>query len=185
MAPSPAESRPADSTEELSAAFLERLRVEPLRELTVLDAGTGSGRLALALAPLCRAVVGVDRDGKAIDEARRRAAAAKLSNVRFVVGDIEVEEYAPFKPDLVVAYLCMSDAIAEPLSCTTRPQAAGASLTEIASSEIALAETLLNLTNGRALTDIASTALAVVCHARVVAKPAAKAWIVYPSVSVA
>ena len=107
MAPSPAESRSADSGEELSAAFLERLKSEPLRELTVLDAGTGTGRVALALAPLCRAVVGVDRDTRAIDEARRKAAAAKLTNVRFVVGDIEVEEYVPFKPDAVVAYLCM------------------------------------------------------------------------------
>lgn len=113
MAPSRVEGRPADSTDELSATFLERLRAEPLGELTVLDVGTGSGRLALALAPLCRAVVGVDRDAKAIDEARRRAAAAKLSNVRFVVGDVEVEEYLPFKPDAVVAYLCMSDAMAE------------------------------------------------------------------------
>jgi methylase of polypeptide subunit release factors len=57
MAPSPAESRPAESGEELSAAFLERLKAEPLRELTVLDAGTGSGRVALALAPLCRTVL--------------------------------------------------------------------------------------------------------------------------------
>jgi len=83
--------------------------------------------------------------------------------------------------------ISLSDTIAlsDAIPCVTWPQAAGASLTEIASSEIALAETLLNLTNGRALTDIASTALAVVCHARVVAKPAAKAWIVYPSVSVA
>src|SRR5512145_2605072 len=113
MAPSRVEGRPADSTDELSATFLERLRAEPLGELTVLDVGTGSGRLALALAPLCRAVVGVDRDAKAIDEARRRAAAAKLSNIRFVVGDVEVEEYLPSKPDAVVAYLCMSDAIAE------------------------------------------------------------------------
>ena len=94
-------------------------------------------------------------------------------------------------PSTALAVVCYARVIAKaaaipkPPSCITRPEAAGASLTEIASSEIALAETLLNLTNGRALTDIASTALAVVCHARVVAKPAAKAWIVYPSVSVA
>src|SRR5213593_3039272 len=110
---SPAGARPADLPDQLSPAFLERLKAEPLAELTVLDAGTGSGRLALMLASLCRAVVGVDRDAKLIDEARRHAAAAKLSNVRFVVGDVEVEEYAPFKPDLVAACLCMSDAIAE------------------------------------------------------------------------
>jgi len=121
MAPSPAEARPPDLPDELSAAFLERLKAEPLAELTALDAGTGSGRLALTLAPLCRAVVGIDRDAKLIDEARRRAAAARLSNVRFVVGDVEVEEYVPFKPDLVTAYLCMSDAIAERAARVLRP----------------------------------------------------------------
>src|SRR3989475_12364758 len=120
MAPSPAETRPPDWGEEPRAAFLGRLKGEPLRELTVLDAGTGSGRVALALAPLCRAVVGVDRDARAIDEARRKASAAKLTNVRFVVGDVEVEEYVPFKPDAVVAYLCMSDAIAERASRALR-----------------------------------------------------------------
>ena len=77
--------------------------------------------MALALAPLCRAVVGVDRDARAIDEARRKAAAAKLTNVRFVVGDIESRESTiPFKPDAVVAYLCMSDAIAERASRALR-----------------------------------------------------------------
>jgi SAM-dependent methyltransferase len=120
MAPSPAEARPGESGDELSTAFLEAVKTEPLRDLTVLDAGTGSGRVALALAPWSHAVVGVDRDARAIDEARRKAAAAKLTNVRFVVGDIEVEEYLPFKPELVVAYLCMSDAIAERASRALR-----------------------------------------------------------------
>jgi len=73
------------------------------------------------LAARCRRVVGIDRDAKLIDEARRRAAAARLSNVRFVVGDVEVEEYVPFKPDLVTAYLCMSDAIAERAARVLRP----------------------------------------------------------------
>ena len=108
MAPSPGET-----SEGPSPTFLELLRAEPLGELTVLDVGTGAGRLALALAPLCRAVVGIDRDARQVDEARKRAAAAGLANVRFVVGDVEVEEYSPFRPDMVVAHLCMSDAIAE------------------------------------------------------------------------
>jgi len=108
MAPLPAESEDGPSP-----SLLALLDAEPLAELTVLDVGTGAGRLALALAPRCRAVVGVDRDARRIEEARRRAAAAGLGNVRFVVGDVEVEEYAPFKPDLVVAHLCVSDAIAE------------------------------------------------------------------------
>lgn len=120
MAPSPANA-PGETAEGLSPAFLDLLRVEPLAELTVLDVGTGSGRLALALAPFCRAVVGVDREARLIDEARKNAAAAGVTNGRFVVGDVEVEEYAPFKPDMVVAYLCMSDAIAERAGRVLKP----------------------------------------------------------------
>lgn len=104
---------PADATRGPSPGLLALLETEPLAELTVLDVGTGAGRLALALAPRCRAVVGVDRDARAIDEARRDAQAAGLGNARFLVGDVEVEEYLPFRPDMVVAHLCMSDAIME------------------------------------------------------------------------
>jgi SAM-dependent methyltransferase len=120
-APKPCEGAPAANqmspgehgAETLSPAFLELLEAEPLGELTVLDVGTGAGRLALALASRARAVVGVDREARLIDEARKSAAAAGLTNLRFVVGDVEVEEYAPFRPDMVVAHLCVSDAIAE------------------------------------------------------------------------
>jgi len=109
------------SAEGPSPAFLELLEAEPLGELTVLDVGTGAGRLALVLAPRARAVVGVDREARLIDEARKSAAAAGLKNVRFVVGDVEVEEYAPFKPDMVVAHLCMADAIAERAGRVLKP----------------------------------------------------------------
>jgi SAM-dependent methyltransferase len=78
----------------------------------VLDVGTGSGRVALALAPWCRHVVGVDRAADSIVEARRRAAAAGVANAEFVVGDVEKGEYDGWRPDMVVAHLCMSDAIA-------------------------------------------------------------------------
>src|SRR3990167_5638276 len=104
---------PGEAAEGPGPAFLALLDAEPLAELTVLDVGTGTGRLARALAPRCRAVVGVDRDARQIGEARARAAAAGLAHARFGAGDVEVEGYAPFKPDMVAAPLCMSDAIAE------------------------------------------------------------------------
>ncbi|MBI2162162.1 MAG: class I SAM-dependent methyltransferase [Candidatus Rokubacteria bacterium] len=121
MAPSRGKAPPGEVADGLSPAFLELLRAERLAELMVLDVGTGGGRLALALAPQCRGVVGVDRDARLIDEARKKAAAAGVTNARFVVGDVEVEEYAPFKPDMVVAYLCISDAIAERAGRVLKP----------------------------------------------------------------
>lgn len=86
---------------------------ERLDEAVALDVGTGTGRLALALAPRCRRVVGIDRDGAAIEEARARAARAGFTNTEFVVMDAEAGTYEAFAPDLVTAHLCMSDAIIE------------------------------------------------------------------------
>jgi SAM-dependent methyltransferase len=103
--------RESSSPDGISPAFWRLLIAEPLGELTVLDVGTGTGRLALGLAPLCRRVIGVDRFGESIREAARRAAQRKLGNVELVVGDVETTEYEPWRPDLVVAHLCMSDAI--------------------------------------------------------------------------
>jgi len=102
----PTAPSPADG---LSPAFLALLAGEDLAGLTVLDVGTGRGRLAMALAPRCRRVVGVDLDRIAIEQARGGAAA----NVEFVVADAEATEYGVWAPDAVVAHLCMSDAIIE------------------------------------------------------------------------
>lgn len=104
----PTAPSPADG---LSPDFLALLAGEGLAGLTVLDVGTGRGRLAMALAPRCRRVVGVDLDPAAIEGARRGAAA--VANVEFVVADAEVTEYGVWAPDAVVAHLCMSDAIME------------------------------------------------------------------------
>lgn len=95
----------------MSPKFLALLTAGELKDVTALDVGCGSGRLALHLAPLCRKVIGVDRDAEAIREARERAAALELGNVEFVVADAEVEEYTRWAPQLVVAHLCMSPAI--------------------------------------------------------------------------
>jgi SAM-dependent methyltransferase len=103
----------SDVAHGMNAVFWRLLTSESLTGLTVLDVGTGAGRVALALAPHCRQVVGIDRDAKLLDDARRRAAGLNLTNVELVAGDAEAMEYASFAPDVVVAHLCMSDAIAE------------------------------------------------------------------------
>ena len=105
----------------VSPRFLELLAREPLSDSRVLDVGCGSGRLSLALAPVARSVVGLDRDAAAIEEARRRAAAAGLTNVEFHEADVEAEPYEPWRPDLVTAHLCASDGIIERAAAALRP----------------------------------------------------------------
>jgi SAM-dependent methyltransferase len=95
----------------VSPRFLALLAGEPLGRSRVLDVGCGSGRLSLALAPVSRSVVGLDRDVPALEEARRRAAAAGLANVEFHEADVEAAPYEPWRPDLVTAHLCASEAI--------------------------------------------------------------------------
>ncbi len=96
----------------VSATFWRLVTSEPLQDATVLDVGTGQGRIALALAPLARRVIGIDRDEGAIAEARRRAAALGLANVELLVRDAEGAEYDDLGAGIVTAHLCMSDAIA-------------------------------------------------------------------------
>jgi SAM-dependent methyltransferase len=97
----------------LSPAFLSLVRSEPIRELTLLDVGCGWGRLALLLAPEAGRVVGLDRDEAAIRNARRLARERSLANAKFLVSDAERVEYARWRPGMVVAHLCMSDAIVQ------------------------------------------------------------------------
>lgn len=105
----------------MSPRFWELVHVEPLAGKVVLDVGTGRGRIALALAPHCARVVGIDLDAEAIAEARRRAAEAGIANAEFAVADAEATDYAAHAPDLVVAHLCMSDAIAERAAAALSP----------------------------------------------------------------
>lgn len=59
--------------------------VQPRGDERALDVGTGAGALALALAPLVREVVGVDRVPELLAHARKRAAA--FGNVELVEAD--------------------------------------------------------------------------------------------------
>jgi SAM-dependent methyltransferase len=97
----------------VSARFLGLLAKEPLGQSRILDVGCGAGRLSLALAPASKWVIGLDRDATLIQEARRRSAAAGLANTEFHEADVESEPYDPWKPNLVTAHLCASDAIIE------------------------------------------------------------------------
>jgi SAM-dependent methyltransferase len=95
----------------MSPKFLALLTSEDLKGVAALDVGCGTGRLTLALAPLCPRVIGIDWDARTIREARERATALGLENVEFVVADAEAEEYTRWAPQLVAAHLCMSPAI--------------------------------------------------------------------------
>ena len=85
-------SESAGTLAELEESRRERLRDQLRRFLSpsgserVLDAGTGTGALAFALAPLVREVVGVDLVPEMLAEARRRA--HEFPNVTFVEGDV-------------------------------------------------------------------------------------------------
>jgi ubiquinone/menaquinone biosynthesis C-methylase UbiE len=111
----------------VSPTFWRLVTEEPLARATVLDVGTGRGRIALGLAPLARHVVGIDRDAEAIAEATRRAEAAGLTNVEFVVADaekIELVHIAPqvhARPALVVAHLYFAGTLVEEASRALLP----------------------------------------------------------------
>jgi ubiquinone/menaquinone biosynthesis C-methylase UbiE len=62
--------------------------VSPTGDERALDAGTGAGALALALAPLVREVVAVDVVPELLFHARRRVEEAGLANVELVEADL-------------------------------------------------------------------------------------------------
>jgi SAM-dependent methyltransferase len=111
----------------VSARYWTLLQAERLGGAEVLDVGTGSGRMALALALGCRRVLGIDRDPSALAEARRRAADGGVANVEFA--DVDAEARADYvdltptwkRPTLVVAHLCMSEAIIAAAARTLSP----------------------------------------------------------------
>lgn len=97
----------------LSPRFLALLEAEGLEGRRALDLGCGAGRLTLWLAPRVKQAIGLDRDGRALAEARRLAEGLRLGNVEFHEADVEAGEYGPWRPDLITAHLCASDAIVE------------------------------------------------------------------------
>jgi ubiquinone/menaquinone biosynthesis C-methylase UbiE len=91
-----------------------------------LDAGTGVGALAFALAPLVAEVVGVDLSRERLAEARARAAA--LPNVTFVEGDARDLPFDDASFDLagtlrVLHHLTRPELVFAELARVTRPRA--------------------------------------------------------------
>jgi len=97
----------------VSPRFLALIEAEGLAGKRVLDVGCGEGRIALALAPAARWVVGLDREARSIAEATRRATDRGIANVEFHVADVDGDEYGRFAPDVIVSHLFASDAMIE------------------------------------------------------------------------
>ena len=98
----------------MSVMFLEQLRREDYRHRTVMDIGTGTGRVVWEIAPWAHHVIGVDRDEMRLREARAYAGVRGFSRVEFVMGDAETTAWNAWHPgplDFVTAHLCMSEAI--------------------------------------------------------------------------
>jgi SAM-dependent methyltransferase len=92
--------RLAARQDERAVELADRVRsfVLPAGDERALDVGTGAGALALALAPLVREVVGVDRVPELLALARERAAG--LDNAEFVEGDATALPFPDFSFDL-------------------------------------------------------------------------------------
>src|SRR3989442_5815611 len=104
--------------------FLERLAAEDFSDATVLDLGTGTGRLALYLAPKAGRVVGIDTDEEGLAAARERARELGISNVTFVPTDADSANYrlltrSPI--DYVVANHFLSEGAIQATSKGLRP----------------------------------------------------------------
>jgi ubiquinone/menaquinone biosynthesis C-methylase UbiE len=86
-----------------------------------LDAGTGTGALAFALAPLVREVVAVDLVPELLEEGRRRA--ERAPNVTFVEGDITQLPFEDGSFELTGSLMVLHH--------TVRPEVAVAEMTRV------------------------------------------------------
>jgi ubiquinone/menaquinone biosynthesis C-methylase UbiE len=98
--------------------------VEPRGDERALDAGTGTGAVAFALAPLVREVVGVDLVPELLAEARSRA--GPFPNVEFVEGDITSLSFESASFDLVgtvstIHHIQRPELVVAELARVTRP----------------------------------------------------------------
>src|SRR5437016_7546574 len=69
----------------------------------VLDVGCGSGATTLAAAATAERVVGVDLSQPLVEVARRRAQAATIGNVEFVIADAQTHDFAAATFDVLIS----------------------------------------------------------------------------------
>jgi ubiquinone/menaquinone biosynthesis C-methylase UbiE len=84
--------------------YASGLEFVPANKLRALDAGCGSGGFALPLAERAQMVVGLDRNEALIARAKAKQLEQKISNVAWVVGDIEQLPFASGAFDFVGSY---------------------------------------------------------------------------------
>jgi SAM-dependent methyltransferase len=119
----------AEQAERTAPGLTDRLATfcELTGDERALDAGTGPGTYALALAPSVRQVVGLDPVPELLSVARRLAEAAGASNVTFVEGDAAS---LPFEAASVDFAVC-----ARTLHHVRRPELVVAELARVVRSE--------------------------------------------------
>lgn len=66
----------------------------------VLDVASGPGYVAMAFAPRCRAVVGIDATDRLVERARAEAARRGIGNVTFMLGNVERMPFSAGEFDL-------------------------------------------------------------------------------------
>lgn len=96
---------PRPETEEWVINLIEQLAPVKNAPLKILDIGTGTGCIAIALASALPSatVMGIDTDPKAIDLARRNAQHNLITNVTFVPSDVYKNLAGDATVDLIVS----------------------------------------------------------------------------------
>jgi ribosomal protein L11 methyltransferase len=93
------------ATTAMCLRMLERITRKRISAWSMLDAGTGSGILAIAASCLgAHRIIAIDNDPLACAVAKRNAAANRVHNIEFRTGDVLTQKF-PSKFDIITANL--------------------------------------------------------------------------------